>query len=68
MSFRTEGLVVATLEDGSRVALTPVVVGRDFGNTVEIVSGLTGDERIIVNPPDSINAGDTVRPVAAGAR
>ena len=34
--------------------LTPVTIGRDYGNSVEIVTGLTGDEQLIVNPPDSL--------------
>jgi hypothetical protein len=43
----------------------PVTVGRDFGNTVEITGGISDDERIIVNPPDSLVAGQTVRIAAA---
>jgi len=59
--FRGQGLQVATVVDGSRVELMSVVAGRDFGTSVEIVSGLTGDEQVILNPPDSIQAGETVR-------
>jgi len=59
--FRGQGLQVATVADGSRVELTSVVAGRDFGTSVEIVSGLTGNEQVILNPPDSIQAGETVR-------
>jgi RND family efflux transporter MFP subunit len=59
--FRGQGLQVATVVDGSRVQLTSVVAGRDFGTSVEILSGLTGDEQVILNPPDSIQAGETVR-------
>jgi RND family efflux transporter MFP subunit len=62
--FRTEGLQVATVV-GDRVKFVTVNVGRDFGNEVEVVSGLTGTERIIVNPPDSLTDGATVN-VAAG--
>ncbi len=63
--FRTEGLQVATVIDGTRVALTPVTLGRDFGTSVEVITGLTGNEQIIVNPPDSIQTGQTVRIAAA---
>jgi len=59
--FRTEGLQVATVIGGTRVALTPVTLGRDFGTSVEVITGLTGNEQIIVNPPDSIQTGQTVR-------
>jgi multidrug efflux pump subunit AcrA (membrane-fusion protein) len=58
--FRSEGLTVAAVRDG-RVALLPVTVGHDYGNELEIVAGLNGDEQLIVNPPDSIAAGQAVR-------
>jgi RND family efflux transporter MFP subunit len=58
--FGTEGLRIAVVKDG-RVALVPVSVGRDYGNTVEVVSGLNGDEQVIVNPPDSLEPGQMVR-------
>jgi RND family efflux transporter MFP subunit len=58
--FRAEGLSVAAVRDG-RVALLPVTVGHDYGNSLEIVAGLNGDEQLIVNPPDSIAAGQPVR-------
>jgi RND family efflux transporter MFP subunit len=58
--FGTEGLRIAVVKDG-RVALVPVSVGRDYGNTVEVVSGLSGDEQVIVNPPDSLEPGQMVR-------
>jgi multidrug efflux pump subunit AcrA (membrane-fusion protein) len=48
------------------VAVRPVTLGRDFGNSVEVVSGLTGDEQIVVDPPDSIENGETVRVAAPG--
>jgi RND family efflux transporter MFP subunit len=66
--FKTDGLQVATVSDDNRVALRTVVAGRDFGDTVEILSGLTGGERVIANPPDSLTPGELVRVVApAGA-
>ena len=63
--FRTEGLQVATVIEGTRVALTPVTLGRDFGTSVEVITGLTGNEQVIINPPDSIQTGQTVRIAAA---
>lgn len=57
--FRSEGLRVATVKDGV-VSLVPVTLGRDFGSTVEVVSGLTGTEAIVVNPPDSLAQGQRV--------
>lgn len=57
--FRSEGLRVATVKDGT-VSLLPVTLGRDFGSTVEVVTGLTGAESIVVNPPDSLAEGQRV--------
>lgn len=67
LMFRAEGLRVAILEGANRAALVPVTLGRDDGSSVEIVSGLSGGERVIDNPPDSLETGQEVR-VAAGGR
>jgi RND family efflux transporter MFP subunit len=58
--FRAEGLRLAAVKDG-KVQLLSVVPGHDFGSVIEIVSGLKGDEAIIVSPPDSIVAGQQVQ-------
>ena len=58
--FRKEGLRLAVVSDGKAV-LTPVTPGHDFGDRMEIVGGLKGDESIVVNPPDSIISGQPVR-------
>jgi multidrug efflux pump subunit AcrA (membrane-fusion protein) len=59
--FRTDGVQVATVDRGGRVRIVPVTLGRDFGSFVEVVSGLDGDEQVIVNPPDSLASGQVVR-------
>jgi RND family efflux transporter MFP subunit len=59
--FRSAGLQVATVKGGNRVELIPVSLGQDFGTQVEVVTGLNGDEAVIVNPPDSLVSGQTVR-------
>ena len=41
--------------------LKPITIGHDFGSEVEVVAGLSGDESIIVNPPDSLVSGEAVR-------
>jgi len=48
------------------VRIKPVTLGRDFGTTVEIASGLTSADRVIDNPPDSLRSGDPVRIAAVG--
>jgi RND family efflux transporter MFP subunit len=59
--FRTEGLQVAALSDGQHVEMKPITIGRDYGSQVEVVAGLQGNESVIVNPPDSLVAGQAVR-------
>ncbi|MFZ3214256.1 MAG: efflux RND transporter periplasmic adaptor subunit [Terriglobales bacterium] len=59
--FRSEGLRVATVPDGQHAELQPVTLGHDFGSEVEVVSGLNGDEAVIINPPDSLISGQAVR-------
>jgi len=63
--FRAEGLRVASVQDG-KASLIPVTLGRDYGSEVEVLTGLNGDERLVVNPPDSIVSGQQVR-LAQGA-
>jgi RND family efflux transporter MFP subunit len=62
--FRSEGLHVGVVKDG-KVVLTAVTPGHDFGNQIEIVSGLKPDDQIIINPPDSIIHGQQVQVVQA---
>lgn len=59
--FRQEGLQVATLTETNEVALKSITVRRDFGNKVEVNTGLTPGERLILNPPDSLFNGEKVR-------
>jgi RND family efflux transporter MFP subunit len=62
--FRSEGLRVGIVRDG-KVVLTAVTPGHDFGNEIEIVSGLKADDQVIINPPDSIISGQQVQIVQA---
>jgi RND family efflux transporter MFP subunit len=56
--FRQEGLRVAVAKTDNTAELLPVTLGRDFGDFAEITTGLTGQERIISNPPDSVVDGE----------
>jgi len=62
--FRTEGLRLGIVKDG-KVELTAVTPGHDFGDQIEIVSGLKADDQVIINPPDSIVSGQEVQIVQA---
>jgi RND family efflux transporter MFP subunit len=69
--FRAAGLQVATLDSDHRVKLKSIVQGRDFGNTIEVLSGLEPNDMVVLNPPDSITSGAQVRiaaPAAAPAK
>jgi RND family efflux transporter MFP subunit len=63
--FRSQGMQVATVQEGKRATLTNVVIGRDMGTEVEVVSGLTANDSVIVSPPDSLISGETVRVVTS---
>ncbi len=65
--FRSEGLRLPTVVNGNRIALVPVVLGRDFGDNVEVLSGLSENAAIVENPPDSLVEGEIVRVVHAAA-
>jgi len=62
--FRSEGLQVGIVKDGN-VALTTVTPGHDFGNQIEIVSGIKSNDQVIINPPDSVVSGQKVQIVQA---
>lgn len=59
--FRSAGLQVATVDGQMHVKLKSIVQGRDFGSSIEILSGLGPDEVVILNPPDSLTDGVLVR-------
>jgi RND family efflux transporter MFP subunit len=58
--FRREGLHVATVSNG-RIVMKAVTPGHDFGDQIEIVHGLTAEDEVVMNPPDSIAAGEQVQ-------
>ena len=59
LMFRHEGLRVAKVADGV-AHLEPIIIGQDNGATVEVVSGLNANDRIIQDPPDSLIEGEKV--------
>ena len=60
-----QGTQVATLDSNNKVVLKKVQLGRDLGDSVEVIAGLSPSDRIINNPPETLVAGDTVRVAAA---
>ena len=65
--FRSEGMSAAVVRDG-KVAIVPVTIGHDYGDALEVTSGLTVEDRLVVNPPDSIADGQAVRVLGGGEK
>ena len=63
--LEADGLRVATVDQNSIAHLVRVTSGRDFGTTIEILTGLKPDQSVITNPPDSLTDGEKVRIVPA---
>jgi RND family efflux transporter MFP subunit len=58
--FRPDGPRVATVDGAGHVRLSSVKLGTDFGSSVAVLDGLKADDRIILNPADSLADGDIV--------
>ena len=58
--FRAEGLRVAVVR-GGQAKLVPVTIGHDYGSSVEVLSGLTSEDTVILDPSDSIMEGSAVK-------
>jgi len=66
--FGAQGMRVAALDAEDKVALKPVVVGRNLGNRVEIESGLAPSDRLVDSPLESTQTGDAVNIANADAK
>jgi RND family efflux transporter MFP subunit len=69
--FNQRGLQVAIVDGDGRIVLKRVEISRDLGSEVELASGISAGDRVVINPPDGIMTGDKVRiagaPSDAGA-
>ena len=64
--FRAEGPRVGIVQPDGKVSLRTVFLGRDFGQTIEILAGVEfPSDRVIVNPSDSLATGTVVSVVQA---
>jgi membrane fusion protein, multidrug efflux system len=59
--FRAEGPRAAVVGPDNKVHLQPVTIGRDFGTTTEILSGLQKSDSVVLSPSDSLEDGETVQ-------
>ena len=60
MLFRSEGPRVAVVAPNNRIELRPINIGRDYGTTLEILGGVSRTDRVVINPPDSLEDGQPV--------
>ena len=61
LQFRQDGARVAVVGEGGQVFLRPIKLGRDLGKAVEVVSGISPKDAVILNPHDTIEEGERVR-------
>jgi len=61
--FNTDGTQVMVVEPGGKLHVQKVIVGRDFGDTIDIQAGLKGSETIVEEPDVSLQDGEVVTPV-----
>jgi len=52
--FRSEGLRAVVIDQNHKTHLQALTIGRDFGTSLEVLQGLTGNDWIVINPPDSL--------------
>jgi RND family efflux transporter MFP subunit len=55
------GTQVAVLDDGNKVVMKSIQVGHDFGDSVEVVAGLSLSDRVVDSPPETLQSGDQVQ-------
>ncbi len=58
--IRKEGTQVAVVDAENKVHLQKIRLGRDFGVNADVIEGLKGGERLVLNPSDSLSEGDVV--------
>jgi RND family efflux transporter MFP subunit len=59
--FRAEGPQLAVVNSEGQVELRRITLGRDFGATLEVLAGASASDRVVLNPPDALVSGMTVR-------
>jgi multidrug efflux system membrane fusion protein len=60
MLFRRDGAQVAIVGSDNKIELRTISIGRDYGTTLEVLSGVTADDRVVINPSDSLEGGQPV--------
>jgi RND family efflux transporter MFP subunit len=63
LDIRAEGTRVVVVDSNNKVKFRTIILGRDFGTSIEVLKGLEGNERLIQNPSTDLRDGDTVVPI-----
>jgi RND family efflux transporter MFP subunit len=58
--FRPEGTMAAVVGKDGRIKLNKLTIGRDLGNSVEVIEGVSADDAVVIDPPDSLEPGEKV--------
>jgi multidrug efflux pump subunit AcrA (membrane-fusion protein) len=64
--FRPDGTMAAVVGPDNRINLKKLTIGRDYGNTLEVLEGIDPTDQIVINPPDALEQGELVRLAASG--
>ena len=60
MLFRSQGAQLAVVGPDKKIRLQGISIGRDYGTTLEILAGVTVQDQVVINPPDSLEDGEPV--------
>lgn len=58
--FRPEGTLAAVVGPDDKIDFRKLTIGRDLGNAVEVLDGISAGDRIVINPPDALDRGQSV--------
>ncbi|HVX12317.1 MAG TPA: efflux RND transporter periplasmic adaptor subunit [Pirellulales bacterium] len=61
LAMRVDGPHVAVVDERDQIAMKSVRLGRDLGSRVVVLQGISGDERLVVNPGEDLTSGSRVR-------
>ena len=61
LQFRQDGPRVAVVDAKGLVQWRALQLGRDLGKQVEVLAGITPQDRVVLNPADALQDGETVR-------
>lgn len=64
MLFRAQGAQVAVVGPDKKIELRPINIGKDYGTTLEILGGVSINDQVVINPPDSLEQGEQVNVAA----